>query len=1031
MIKKTILIALILILTGNTGLLAQFGKNKVQYHDFDWKYIESKHFTLYYDAGSRYLAKFAAIEGEKALASIQSTLNYSINDKVPVIVYESHNDFQQTNVIGQFMPEGVGGVTELFKNRVVLPFQGDYEQFRHVIHHELVHAVLNDMFYGGSFQSALTMSGGFSIPLWMNEGFAEWESIGGMNTETDMFMRDLAISEELPSLNRLNGYLAYRGGQTFYWYVADKFGNRKVGELINKLKIFRDVDAAFKATFGKDLDDFSEEWEKDLKKYYWPDLEEFESLEEFATRITDHEEQNNFYNTSPAIAPDGTQFAYIKDDKGVFAIFVQRIDEDPDDAKKVVSSFRQQDFEDLNILTPGISWNPQSTKLAISAKSGGEDAVFITDVESGDYEKLTWGLKSITSVVWSPDGKKLAFIGSEYDKSDIYVYDFDAEELTNLTRDIFSDLNPAWSPDSKEIFFISDRLEKTEANKYTDKNYGMWYHNFEYSDIYKINIESKKIERITNDPEYIKTSIAIGPFGDQILYASDKNGIGNVYLMDLVSGNTKPITNSIAGITQITLSKDGSNLLFTAQNSGAFDIFQLRFPLEKELNIDELPLTKFRKKQKKDIEVRDVISEVDLANKEEARLKGYGDFDVEFSRQKLIEPNDDAANPEINRAEDKDVSEIDTSFTEKDYKITFTPDIIAGNPGFSTYYGFQGMTQLLFSDVLGDHQIYAQANLFLDLRNSQFMIAYSYLPKVIDYQFMGYHTSFFHLDRNAGPEDYFFRFRNFGLGAMAYYPLDLFNRFEFGADFMYLSKENVTNPEMQSVTRTMIVPRARYVHDDVLWGYFGPRKGQRYFIGFKGTPDIFSNDISFVTFDMDYRFYQPLGSNMSLALRGRGGGSFGPDAQRFFLGGTENWIDVELQDGELPFEDPEDFAFMNFEMPLRGWPVGRLTGTKFFVTNFEFRFPFLFALMAGPLPLPLQGVMGSVFFDMGGAWDDDFVSVTRNEQDELMANNLLMSAGLGIRTYVLQFPLKVDIAWRNHYSKWSDPVWMFSLGYDF
>src|SRR3989442_275873 len=117
-----------------TGL---FGKNKVQYRDFDWKFIQSPHFNIYFYQGGKELAEFVAEEGEKGLESIQHTMKHDIASRISILVYNSHNDFQQTNAVGEFLPEGVGGVTELFKNRVVVPFEGSYEMFRHVIHHEL------------------------------------------------------------------------------------------------------------------------------------------------------------------------------------------------------------------------------------------------------------------------------------------------------------------------------------------------------------------------------------------------------------------------------------------------------------------------------------------------------------------------------------------------------------------------------------------------------------------------------------------------------------------------------------------------------------------------------------------------------------------------------------------------------------------------------------------------------------------------------------------------------------------------------
>ena len=49
------------------------------------------------------------------------------------------------------MYEGIGGVTELYKNRVVIPFDASNKEFKHVIHHELVHAFINDYNFFDSF----------------------------------------------------------------------------------------------------------------------------------------------------------------------------------------------------------------------------------------------------------------------------------------------------------------------------------------------------------------------------------------------------------------------------------------------------------------------------------------------------------------------------------------------------------------------------------------------------------------------------------------------------------------------------------------------------------------------------------------------------------------------------------------------------------------------------------------------------------------------------------------------------------------
>ena len=193
-----------ILLLGLSSLLnaQSFGQNKVQYRDYDWNYISSPEFDVYYYGDEIELAHFTMEVASEAYEQIAKHLRWNIKKRVPIIIYHSHNEFQQTNVIAQYMQEGIGGVTELFKNRVVIPFEGNYEVFRHVIHHELVHAMINDLIYGGRMQNVISNQMTLQIPLWANEGLAEYLSMN-WDTQADMTIRDLAINERIPTIREL------------------------------------------------------------------------------------------------------------------------------------------------------------------------------------------------------------------------------------------------------------------------------------------------------------------------------------------------------------------------------------------------------------------------------------------------------------------------------------------------------------------------------------------------------------------------------------------------------------------------------------------------------------------------------------------------------------------------------------------------------------------------------------------------------------------------------------------------------------
>ncbi len=1021
-VKFIILIA-IFISTNIFQLNAQFGKNKVQYEKFNWKYVETKHFNIYYHEDGYYLANYAAIEAEKALQKIQNELNHKLTTKISFIVFNSHNQFQQNNVIQSFLSEGIGGVTQLYKNNIVVPFQGDYKQFQHVIFHELVHGVINDMFHGGTLQSSLA-NNGFFIPTWLNEGLCEYLSNGGMDTETDMFIRDLTINEELPPLDRIDGYNSYRVGQTFYWYISEKYGKPKVGEFINKLKIQKNVEQAFQRTFSMSIEDFSEKWLKDIKKYYLPDLDVFEDITDYAEKVTDRKKIGNFYNSAPAISADGTKMAFISESGGLLGISVMNLN-NMKSIRNLISSFRSQDFEDLNMLSPGISWNPEGTKIAISAKAGPEDAVFIVDEKDGDYQKLSFNLKSIESVNWSPDGKMLAFAASVAEQSDIFTYEFATKKLTNITSDIFSDKTPVWTWDSKSIYFVSDRDDKFDG-KYTKDNYRVWNNNVNVSDIFNIELSNSNIKRITNDGSNIKSSIAVSEDNSKILFVSDKNGIGNIYELNFANNKITPKTNSITGITQISLSRDASVMLFGAQIGGGYDIVKLKYPFEKTTKDSNIPLTRFKKEQvdKQNIidEINNSDSEEDIVEKED-NIISYGEYEVSFENQKVVAPNPDATI--LNTT---NTSDLDTFLVPKDYKIKFSPDLVQSNPGYNSFWGLQGAIQMMFSDELGDHNIQVMGNLFVDLQNSSLFLNYSYLPEVTDYDFSIYHQPGFVNSNGA-----FVRFASTGLGVEASKAFDLFNRYEYGFNFMRVSKAFVDNVSGTDIVKYFLVPRARFVHDDVLYGYYAPNKGTRYFLEAKAAPKLFEDAGGFLSLTADFRNYQALTNYITFAFRLSGGTSFGPNPQSFMLGGMENWINRTALSGvsPIPFETPEDFAFMNLQMPMRGYQFAELRGRNFALMNAELRFPLFTALVAGPLPILIQGVMGSFFLDMGTAFDSQFEATGTDEFGKTVYKDLLLSSGIGVRSYLFGLPIKMDIVWRKLYDNWTSPEYLFSLGFDF
>lgn len=1078
-----------------------FGKNRVQYKDFEWRYIQSEHFDVYYYESKNYdFANFSVYTLESALQQLQEDFDHQIADRIQVITYDSHNDFSQTNVVSlPASTEGIGGVTDAFKNRITMPFTGKYAEFRSTMHHELEHAVVNDMFYGGNVQSRLS-GNALQIPLWYNEGMAEYSSLG-WDTNTDMYMRDAIINDYLPPISRLSGYFAYRGGQAVWNYIAEEYGRQKITEIHQTLYRQRNLEVALQRSLGLSLEELSKRWKDFYRKRYLPEVANREDITNFADLLTDYKKRG-VYDTSPAVSPQGDKIAMITNKRGYFdVVVISAITGEK--LKTLIKGEDNVNFEELNILNPNLSWSPDGQKIALSSKSKGSDNLAIVDYETGKVRMVEFPkVDAIGSVAWAPDGNKIAFDGNIGPNQDIYVYNLQTQEFNNLTNDVFSDYEPAWSADSETIYFVSDRGDEVRLNNVKNTSRLLLNDDLYSSDIYAAKLGASKAERLTKTPLWDEKQPVTSRDG-KLFYISDKNGIPNIYLMNLEDRTSSPVTDLQTGVMQMSISADASRLAVNTINDGDIDIFMIQSPMSRikdqplepnqwakrraeESQGERVPATRYVREMLTTNPIDQtsltdaVASQIDVTPKDT-----LADTTAQTTEQDTTEEEkQDSENIDFRNYVFDESVEQDSAFKEeyldeakfdiednqtddgryvpRDYRLKFSTDIIYAGGNFSTSYGTYGITQIRFSDLLGNHQIAFGTNLNLDLRNSTYFLQYAYLENRADWIF-----SFFHNSNNF--QDFsgrLYRFRSYGGGVNMRYPIDKFRRIDAGLSFVGLAQDyTVAYTDIRDNEDSMFAyPQLTYTSDKTLPGYMTPQGGSRYAISLSASPPITNNTLRFASVLGDYRKYFNLGSRYSFAIRGSGAASIGRDSQTYFMGGMLGWINRRYSQNSFPISRLGDTFFTQPALPLRGHPYNEIYGDKFTLLNAEFRFPLFAAILPGPIPiLPLYNLTGVAFVDAGTAWgkavefefsDPDVDPVVLNEADldfklsrerirsvdtdngtfEVPVNDgdILMGAGFGLRTILLGFPLRYDVGWPYYRDGFgSDPIHYITIGIDF
>jgi WD40 repeat protein len=519
-----------------------FEQNKIQYTSHEWMMHKTEHFHIYYYKSEKVLVPFAADVLEESYNRLKKRFNYKERkneDAIPVILYKSHPDFQGTNVILDRIPEGVGGFAELFKNRIVIPFNGSYSDFRHVLNHELVHIFQYRILYGtgvNAIKRAITSS----IPLWFIEGMAELESLG-WDQSAETYIRDAVLNNKLftiPQLSRIGGYPIYKEGQSVLYYIREKYGDEKIGEIMSKLKITNSFEGAIVSVLGIDMDRLNSEWTKELKKEYWPIIEGKQYISEIARPIVTHSGFEDLYNYAPAVSPSGDKIVYFTDEVGEVQIrLVSSLTKE--DLGLLVKGGRSAMYESLHLMEGHVSFSPDGERIIFPAMVKGKDVLYIFDIrERRILKKIDLQLDLIRWPEFSPDGTRIAFVGLKNGASDIYVYDLQSGTLVNVTHDRYSDNYPAWKGDS--LFFVSDRPETEQ-----------WDYNTNM--LYLTDLKGNIRKYLTFGEQIIAPKV----YNSDVYFISYRDGGKNLYVYKSDSSVVKQLTDLIGSVDDFSISNAG------------------------------------------------------------------------------------------------------------------------------------------------------------------------------------------------------------------------------------------------------------------------------------------------------------------------------------------------------------------------------------------------------------------------------------------------------------------------------------------
>jgi Tol biopolymer transport system component len=817
------------------------------------------------------------------------------------------------------------------------------------------------------------------VPLWFVEGMAEYLSVGAVDANTAMWMRDAWQRNEIPKIKKLNNpykYFPYRYGQGIWAYITGRWGDEMIPRLMKGVGRVGDLESVMTRVLGVKFDTLSKDWVEAYKKAYEPLLKETR-LTEPASKVLFKGTEMNPYNISPVLSPDGQLIMFLST-RDLFSIDLYLADAQTGKIKKKITQTAvSPEFESLGFIKSAGAWEPSGKKFVFGAIVKGRPVLTFYDVDQDKISEETElkSLDEIFSPSFSPDGRFIAFSGLHGGETDLFIYDLGSKSLRQLTDDFFADLQPAWSPDGRTIAFVTDRFT-TDVSLLSPGDY----------ELALIDPNSEKIDRLDAFTGGKNINPQWSADSKSLYFLSDQSGKTDIFRLDMASKKIFQVTNLFTGVSGITevspaisVAEKSGRLAYSAYDQGRHSIYYID---QAEALQGNPTIAQFGGK---------LLSVLPPREQPGGALLGL------------------LRNPLFGLPEEME-------FPESSYKPKLALDYVAppqigvGVSRFGTYAG--GGVGLFWSDMLGYHTVGTIAQTsgrlkdftgLVSYQNSQHRLSWGGAVGRIPYVSGSYGYGYDQSGVLVEKEDLYWQINYLATGFMSY-PFNQVRRLEFygGYQLFDFDREIVTNAYdpytgelLYRQTEHLPSPSSIHffystialVYDSALFGATAPIIGQSYIL--QATPNFGS--FTYYELMADYRKYFMPAKPFTLAFRllhygrwGKGGEQFWP----IYLGYdtlVRGYDYYSFSSDELDNTTSKNYFDWN-----------RLWGSKILVGNVELRWPLFGLFHIGKGYYGVFPIDAYVFYDWGSVWGYGFPI-------NLKSNWAVSSAGVGLRVNVFGY----------------------------
>ena len=501
-----------------------FGRNRLQYKKFQWKFYQSKHFNTYVAQGGTELGKYVSQVAEEELPSLETFTEYSLEHRTDLVVYNSYDDYKQSNIGLGVEVQNSGGVTTLVNNKLVVYFDGNHNHLKQQIREGIAKVLTKNILFGENVGEFASNQALLDLPVWLTDGYIAYAA-EPWNTTLDDQLKEVILAGDFSKFYSFAFKKPELAGHAFWYYIAEKYKPDNVTYFMYLSRIYKSLNQASmkicKKKFKEVLADFMEYEEEKYNK----DIAKRRNNPKGSVAASEDVSKFTYYRFQVNPNPRNSTYAEVEFKKGIYKV---KLIDSYGDATVLLDRGVLTYQGDINPNYPILSWDVKGRDLLVIYWEKGHTKMFVYDVVAG-YKKNIQTIEYFDQVLdasYMLDPNTVVFSAVKNGHSDIYTYKIEEREIKQITNDPFDDLNPTFVsfPNKTGIIFSSNRPTGNVTNQDTTLQ-SRYHFNIFMVDILNTG-PGKQITQLTN----MKHGDAMFPMQyntSHFTFVSDDNGIAN------------------------------------------------------------------------------------------------------------------------------------------------------------------------------------------------------------------------------------------------------------------------------------------------------------------------------------------------------------------------------------------------------------------------------------------------------------------------------------------------------------------------